>query len=197
MLAEMESHQLINSTSMDVEYFSPPAILDAARAVFGGEIDFDPASSVSANVTVDAHAFLDYETDGISVEWSADAVWLNFPFGRKESACRIDCDKKHVHHDYDLHGNAAWVNKLISEFSLGNFNEACCLCYAATSEKWFKPLLQYPQCFLHGRTNYLLPDGTVKKGVTKGSVVTYLGPNVNKFAHAFKHLGTVKLPYHY
>ena len=193
----MQNHQLINASSSDVEYFTPPSIVSAARWFFNGVVHLDPASCHAANQNVGAVRFMTKEQDAISLPWVGETVFLNFPFGRQEPACSPDCTKKHVHHDYDLHGNAAWVSKLVSEFSAGNFNEACCLCYAATSEKWFRPLLNYPQCFLHGRTNYLLPDGTVKKGVTKGSVVTYLGPNVNRFAQSFKHLGTVKLPYQY
>lgn len=70
---------------------------------------------------------------------------------------------------------------------------ACCITFASTSEKWFRPLLAFPQCFIHGRTNYRLPDGTIKKGATKGSVVTYLGPEVQRFAAEFRTLGTVKI----
>ena len=67
--------------------------------------------------------------------------------------------------------------------------------FAATSEKWFRPLLLRPQCFLFPRTQYLLPDGSVKRGVTKGSCVTYFGPNVEAFAREFSSLGEVKVPY--
>ena len=41
--------------------------------------------------------------------------------------------------------------------------------------------------------NYYLPDGSVKKGVTKGSVVTYFGEDVSRFREAFASLGVVKI----
>ena len=41
--------------------------------------------------------------------------------------------------------------------------------------------------------NYYLPDGSVKKDVTKGSVVTYFGEDVERFAEAFASLGVVKV----
>ena len=41
--------------------------------------------------------------------------------------------------------------------------------------------------------NYYLPDGSVKKGVTKGSVVTYFGLDVEGFSEAFASLGVVKI----
>jgi hypothetical protein len=82
---------------------------------------------------------------------------------------------------------------LEDEFKMGRTSEACAITYACTSEEWFQPLLNRPQCFLSPRTNYLLPDGSVLKGVTKGSVVTYYGPHIQRFAECFAHLGTVKV----
>lgn len=62
------------------------------------------------------------------------------------------------------------------------------------NQKWFQPLLDFPQCYLSPRTNYYLPDGTKKTGVTKGSVVTYLGDNVDKFKEVFDgKFGKVKI----
>jgi hypothetical protein len=92
-------------------------------------------------------------------------VWLNSPFSRK--------------------GNPLWVNKLETEY----------ISFACTSEKWFQPLMRRPQCYLYPRTNYLMPDGKVARGVTKGSVVTYYGERLHDFAKAFQHLGTIKVPY--
>ena len=40
--------------------------------------------------------------------------------------------------------------------------------------------------------NYYLPDGSVKKGVTKRSVVTYFGADASRFREAFASLGVVK-----
>lgn len=191
----MTPAQLINQTSGACEYFSPQPIIKAARAVMGG-IDLDPASSAQANKRIGASRFfgLQFEGswfDGMAEKWSG-RVWMNHPFGRAEKACSLSCHKEHEHHDRDWHGNAAWINKLVSEFESGRVTGACCITYACTSEAWFRPLLQCVQCFLVPRTNYLLPDGTVKKGVTKGSVVTYFGSDPDKFAAAFADLGIVK-----
>jgi hypothetical protein len=82
----------------------------------------------------------------------------------------------------------------VDQYEARNVIEACCITYACTSEQWFQPLHRYPQCYLSPRTNYLLPDGTVKKGVTKGSVVTYLGRNIRAFTEQFHQLGALKMP---
>ena len=93
-------------------------------------------------------------------------------------------------------GNYEWYTPVeivdMAREVMGGIEQACCITFAATSEAWFRPLLNYPQCFIHGRTNYYLPDGTKKRGVTKGSVVTYLGDNVEKFTEVFTRIGTVK-----
>jgi hypothetical protein len=195
----MNDAQLINQNSGIVEYYTPETIVISARLVMG-RIDLDPASSGEANSRVKASRIFTRYNSGISQPWCKEngapsKVWMNHPFGRAEAACPAGCTKKHAHHDFPYHGNAAWINKLESEFDCGNVAEACSIAYACTSEKWFLPLLKRPQCFLSPRTNYLLPDGTVFKGVTKGSVVTYYGQNVKAFADEFKMHGVVKIPW--
>lgn len=167
------SAQLINQTSGKTEYYTPPAIIKAARLCMGG-ISLDPASSDIANNRVRADVFYDEKDDGLSLSWNGN-IWLNHPFSRK--------------------GNPMWISKLLNEVLLGNAAQACCITYACTSEAWFRPLLTKPQCFLIPRTNYLLPDGTVYRGVTKGSVVTYFGRDNKTFADAFSALGVVKIPW--
>ena len=167
----MSNAQLINQDSGNTEYYTPAEIVEMAREVMGG-IDLDPFSSEQANKTVKATYYFTKEDCSLMEDWWG-RVWMNHPFGRKM--------------------NKACVNKLVKEYRLRITLEACCITFAATSEAWFRPLLKYPQCYIHGRTNYYLPDGTKKKGVTKGSVVTYLGPNVEKFKEVFSRIGTVKI----
>lgn len=140
-----------------------------------GGIDLDPASSYPANLRVMAGRWFGWQLnngfiDGLEQEWNG-RVFMNHPFSRNS--------------------NGKWIGKLLKEFNEGRVTQACCITYACTSEAWFQPLLQGIQCWLSPRTNYLLPDGTVKRGVTKGSVVTYFGPNGQGFFEAFAKLGIV------
>lgn len=167
----MTNHQLINQTSNNTEYWTPSSIIEAARDTMG-VIDLDPASSELANERVLAHQYFTKEDDGLKQKWFGN-VWMNHPFGRVE--------------------NPLWIEKLEYEFGLGAVQEACCLTYACTSEAWFRPLLLRPQVYLQPRTNFILPDGNTKRGVTKGSVVTYYGSNYRKFFECFKGLGVSKL----
>jgi len=172
----MTSAQLINQTSSEVEWFTPMPIIEAAIECMGF-IHLDPASCKRANIMiVGANRFLTKLDDGLSHQWNALTVWLNHPFGRKSTPL--------------------WIEHLLNDYDDGRFKQACTITYASTSEEWFRPLLKFPQCFLHGRTNYI-SEATLKpvRGASKGSVVTYLGPNGRKFRQAFSKLGTVKVEY--
>lgn len=192
------NHQLINQTSGKVEYYTPPAIIEAARATMGG-IDLDPASSARANEIVQAARYFTVEDDGLNQPW-AGRVWMNHPFGKGEKACRPNCKKKtcrdrgHCITEY-VPGNNDWIQKLLYDFKYGAVEEAICITFASMSEAWLRPLLWYPMCFPYRRINYLNPDGTVVKGVPKGSVITYLGPNFKRFQEVFyleRRIGVVK-----
>lgn len=165
----MKEHQLINQDSGNTEWYSPPEIIEAARKTLGF-ITLDPFSCAKANEVVKASMYYTKDDDGFSKDWKG-GVWCNHPFSREN--------------------NKRIANKAISEYHKGA--EIVMITFAATSEKWFQPLMEYPQCFLHGRTNYFDQHGNKVKGVTKGSVVTYLGSNLEAFADAFDDLGTVKI----
>ena len=169
----MNASQLINQTSGEQEYYTPVEIISAARAAMpGASIDLDPASSEAANALVGASQYYTVADDGLSKPWLG-RVWLNHPFGRRE--------------------NPLWVGKLLDEWVMGHVWCALTITYACTSEAWFRPLLNFPQCYLSPRTNFYLADGTKKRGVTKGSVVTYLGNDVDRFRANFGRLGVVKV----
>jgi hypothetical protein len=193
----MNNSQLINQTSGIVEYYTPVEIIEVARRVMG-RIDLDPASSIAANEFVKAERIFTEADDGLAQEWFG-RCWMNHPFHAGWSACNATCQRKtcekrgHIYHD--IPSNEDWVNKLECEYESGRTVEACCITFASTSERWFQPLAKRPQCYLAPRTNYYLPDGSILKGVSKGSAVTYYGNNVARFAEEFRRLGQVKVVY--
>ena len=167
----MQNHQLINQDSGKTEWYSPSEIIEAARKTLG-VIDLDPFSCEVANRTVRADTYFTQADDGFAKDWFGN-VWVNHPFSREN-------------------------NKRITEKVIHEYSNGCnivMISFAATSEKWFQPLLDYPQCYLHGRTNYYDPDGNKVKGVTKGSVITYLGSDLVSFARYFQEFGTIKVKY--
>ena len=193
---------LINQTSGKVEYYTPVEWLEAARSVLGS-IELDPASCDTANQNVKAARFFSKNDNGLAQSWVANTLWMNHPFHRGEKACptnRKKCKKKSCrdrgyHIDKDIPSNDDWISKLLTEFDAGNFKEAIIITFANTSEGWFKKLLDFPQCFPNKRVHYIKPDGTVDKNCTKGSVITYLGPNLDTFAAVFSEFGQIKVAY--
>lgn len=214
----MENHQFVNQTSGKQEYYSPPPLVDAARLVMGG-IDIDPASSPKANSEIvkastfyERPGFTQFVVPGIDPDLPVRTdlgrggldhplygrLWSNHPFGNAESACKPNCTKKvcrkrGYHLGADMPGNADWINHIVGEYEAGRVTQACILTYFASSENWLRPLKKFPICVLDGRTNYLDPDTLEEvSGVTKGSCVTYLGPNPARFHDAFSPFGEVK-----
>ena len=165
------SHEYLDSGI--VEYYTPGTIVEAARVALGGTIFLDPASCPIANERVGAAMFYTKEDDGLQLPWFG-TVWMNHPFGRGV--------------------NAVWVSKLVESYESGDVLAACCITWASLSETWFRPLLAYPHCIPYGRIHYMQPDGTVKRGANKGSVVTYLGADVAVFAKAFREIGSIRGP---
>lgn len=152
----MNNATLINQTSNNTEWYTPWAIIECARELMGS-IDLDPFSCRRANNRPEgkiANHYYDKRNDSLNNEWFGN-VWMNHPFGRTMNE---DC-----------------VAKIVYEYVRINpaMTQACCITFASTSEKWFKPLLRYPQFYFTGRTNYLDPETLQPvKGVTKGSVIT-------------------------
>lgn len=193
----MNASQLINQSSGDVEIYTPKNIVDAARAAMGSRIDLDPASSAVANRTVQAARFLTRQDNGLAQSWACDTLWLNHPFSRGWVACDEHCQRKTCltrgfHNHDNIPSNTDWITKLLSERE--NYRAACCITFASTSEDWFQPLMDFPQLYLSPRTNYMKPDGTLYKGVPKGSVVTLVKGCTGLFTRSFSGMGKLMLP---
>jgi hypothetical protein len=176
---------------------------NAARLCMG----LDPASDEFGNQIIKADRYFTEDQDGLDQIWNARTCWLNHPFHRAENACKFPCAKKTCiergfHLEKDLPGNGAWIKKLVNAYAEFEANapvdcvlQACCLTYALTSEKWFRPLLEYPHCLLYDRTAFIDENGNVMNQNTKGCCVTYLGSNLDLFAIAFSPFGKIRVNY--
>lgn len=180
----MKDHQLINQDSGNQEMYTPLYIIEAVHKVLG-TIDLDPASCEKANEKVRASYYMSLDDEEKTGKKTLEKAWrvhgqtnlfMNHPYGRIE--------------------NKLWTQKLIHEYNVGNVSEAICLVFAATSEAWFQPLLDYPVCFISGRVKHLDTNGNKLGSSPKGSCLVYLGQDLGMFYSVMRDLGKVQVPYH-
>jgi hypothetical protein len=168
------------------EHYTPPAIIEAARAVMGG-IDLDPATTKSVNdSTVKATAFFTKEDEGRARAWRG-RVWLNPPGGRVGNRSSA----------------AVWWKKLVDEYNSGRVEQAIFLGFsieilatAQDADAWPGAL---PFCVPRRRIEFLREDGTPGDAPTHSNVIVYLPPNtvdlfasVERFAREFSKFGAVR-----
>ena len=158
-------HVLHNSG--ENEWYTPAAIIEAARACMGA-IDLDPASSAKAQETVKATRFYDIDDDGLSQPW-AGRVWLNPPYERG----LVD----------------RFVTRLLSEPTV----QACVIVNNATETAWGQLLLGAAAavCFPAGRVRYLSHDGP-KNTPLQGQMLCGISTDVDAFRAAFTPFGVVR-----
>ena len=166
-------------SSRSVEWFTPVEIIEAARSVMRG-FELDPASCAEANKVVKATEWYGVESDPASLDrkWRG-RVWLNCPFGTDERGTS---------------NQARWSSKLIKDFKAGYCTEGCLLVNASTGSNWFKPLWQFPICFVSYRLKFRAPGGEIQNQPTHSNVIVYVGPNVIGFVEAFRDFGPVAVP---
>jgi ParB family chromosome partitioning protein len=158
------------NNSGNVEWYTPPNILELAREVMGG-IDLDPASCEFANKAVQAKQFFTEAEDGIKKTWKG-RVWLNPP--------------------YEAGLADAFTSKLLAEIQIG-VTEAICLTNNATETAWGSSLLAAANavCFPKGRIRFLTEAGVMNSPL-QGQMICYLGKNVEKFSRVYGQLGPIK-----
>lgn len=61
------------------DFVSPPEVIATTTALFGGEIELDPASSINANSVVQATKFFTWENNGLTQSWKSKNIYLYPP----------------------------------------------------------------------------------------------------------------------
>jgi len=197
-------------TSKTGEHFTPADIAERARYVFGGSIDLDPASSWRANQTIRAaryyadqfcfseddqrhiadRCFIGY--DGLrhpqTLEprvWTCRSLWLNPPFSRTKR----DANGAPV-----LNGNDKeireriideWVTRWCEAIDTRAAAQGLLLTPARVDTQWFQGLWGRSMCFIYGRLTF----GDADNGAPFPTVITYTGPNADRFYQIFDEIG--------
>jgi ParB family chromosome partitioning protein len=152
----------------ELEWYTPPAYLDAARSVLGA-FDLDPASSDLAQERVRAQTYHTREDDGLSKAW-AGRVWMNPPY----ASGLVE----------------AFVAKLVAHYEAGDVTAAVVLVNNATETGWFRRCAGAASaiCFPTGRIRFLAPRGELRAPL-QGQALLYLGDDPGGFSAAFSAFG--------
>lgn len=167
---------LATKASETDEWFTPETLVAIARHAMGS-IDTDPATHPDANARfVQARIWYTKAQNGLRTDlpWEGN-LWLNPPYGRGEGAA------------------AAFVQRLIRELGAGTVTQAVtCLNSDSMTSHWFDPVWAHAAVHLivRGRPNFWRP-GETGASPTKGTVLSYFGPQAAKFVKAAQPYGNV------
>lgn len=153
-----------HSTGND-QWYTPPWVLDVARATMGGPISFDPASCALANETVGARQYYDgANADGLEDDWpvTAKRVWLNPPYSRAAG------------------GVGAWLARLADYVREDAGRTGCALVNASTGAAWFHDhvwgeLMACAIWFPRGRISFIDRAGVQQSSPTKYNALILYG----------------------
>jgi hypothetical protein len=164
-------------SSQSDQYYSTDEIMNPVRELFGGPPDLDPMSCDEANQHVQAKHYYTAENDGLVQPWFGNVYW-NPPWSGTGS---------------DSMKNRG-VTKLLTGYRSGEVKQAICVLNGnATTTRWFQPLLDWYVCFPPKRIRFYIASGLGESPST-GTVIVYVGSDVNRFIGAFGHLGKVLHP---
>jgi phage N-6-adenine-methyltransferase len=152
------------------EWYTPAAIIEAARAVLGG-FDLDPATSEIANRTVQAARYFTAQDDGLAQEWPVGRIWMNPPYAQP------------------LMGQFA--EKFAAEIRRGS--SGIVLVNNATETAWFQEFMSVASavCFHRSRIRYVTPDGELGGAPLQGQAIIYCGSDPASFAERFGGFGAI------
>jgi hypothetical protein len=162
------------TSSLTEDWYTHPSVIEAVRELFGGSIDLDPFSCKEANRTVRADRIFTAEADGLVHTWHGKLL-VNPPWGGSGNTSV----KRRA------------IEKLVRSYQEGTVTEAVAVLNAnATTTKWFAPLFAFPMCFPAYRIPHYGP-GNAGGSPNSGTVLIYLGGNVQRFAHIFSRFGNI------
>jgi hypothetical protein len=163
-----------NMMSETSEWYTPAEYIESVKAVFGGEIDLDPASCATANVTVGAVEFFTEKDRGDTRDWHG-RVFLNPPYGLDKRESRA----------------GKFCLKAIAEFQARRVSECIILVNSVHAQNWQRPLYDFPICFVDHRIAFADAEGEINPNPTFMNMFVYLGPHKKVFAREFAKHGYV------
>jgi DNA N-6-adenine-methyltransferase Dam len=166
----MNQSMSVLTSQETVEWYTPPHIIERARAVLGA-IDLDPASSDTAQEWIKAATY--YTGDTLLVPPWSGRVWLNPPFD----------------------DTPAWLARLEFEYTCGSVTAALLLVNSAPGYRWYEEMWRrWPVVCLRERLCFIRADGKPSGQARKAQTIAYFGQDTRRFIEVFRDLGRIFLP---
>ena len=158
----------VSQNTGQVEWYTPPEYIEAARQVMGS-IDLDPATSEVAQKNVKAKQYFTAEEDGLELDWAGN-VWLNPPYA-------ADLVER-------------FVDRLCGFFKV-SVPQAILLVNNATETDWGQLAAKYAAaiCFPLHRIKFLNEDNEPVGAPLQGQAIYYFGDAIDRFLVAFSSFG--------
>lgn len=145
------------------EWCTPSPYIEAVRAVFGGYIDLDPASTSRANHHINARRYFTKENSALDKDWG--------PLGRV-TATSLNAEQVGLQPPVTIFLNPpygrglidAFVDKFIREWYEDKIEQAIILTNNSTETKWAQNLLRSAKaiCMPDHRIQFKHPDPSLK-----------------------------------
>ncbi len=202
-------------SSESVEFYTPPDIVEAARATMGG-IDFDPCTTSLVNdriVKAAAYCVSDCGMNsGLTVPWRG-RVLLNPPGGKcdGQGVCvsRREGQKGYFYAndrkcDKAVSSTKLWWGKLADAWTRGEIEQAIFIGFSLevlqSTQSLPVPCTRFPICIPKSRIAFWQeqPDGTLgpAKSPTHANAIVCLPPDVDHgdFETEFRSFGSILFP---
>jgi DNA N-6-adenine-methyltransferase Dam len=159
----------------DTEWVTPTEPIEAARSVFGGVIDLDPARNAAAQRRIQAKRFYTQADDGLVRDWPG-RIWLN--------------------PRYAWPAIERFIDKLAEQLAAGNTTEAIVLTSNSSDTGWFQRALGLASalCLIQGRINFLNRNGRRGGSPLQGQAFFYSGRRAARFKTAYRRIGRIVYP---
>ena len=184
------------------DFVSPPDVIAATCALFDGEIDLDPASSVSANRLIHARKYFTPSDQGLRQLWKAENVYLYPPrdvlLSIEQPPNRLLWKKTKR---FRKSAQRVWMEEMLRKYTLGEFKEG--ILFLTSTDVALRAAqkvgLDLPLCILRDHPKIKYDDkklSAVNTGKIFGFVYYFPPPErtefkILKFQQIFSTLGRV------
>ena len=197
-----ESTSKLKKSRTVCDYVSPPDVIGAATAFFGGTIDLDPASSDLANTVVGANRYFTFLENGIFQDWRAKSVYLYPPRDFLEHTDQPKDTRLFVKQTrFKKSAQRVWLELAMRKYSKQEYNEA--IIFLTSTEVALittqKLGIDLPICVLKERPRLIQEENGLPKlpSVKCHGFVLYVPSYINTekriydFKEVFSNLGRV------